>query len=1259
MNNDEGNVQESIDGFDPRVMFADGLWRETGDLLVGGATDQVIGRISAMSFLFFKDHSGTAIFDSITVVVPPLNVWPIIDTDVLDYVRQGVEALRGKSPNEQQLEYIRKKLIIHRCLDLDSKGLLEKIKQLKRNLVIVPMAHVYRDVDAVEVKYQGRASVGKTGDTWVPHVAAWSDKCIRSLKDSDNYLVLATPENPPSDERHIDKLASIEKLSLAYLKSQATMNVETIISGGIQRWTALAVCGRVDEALGEIAALDVELAVKRQLEIQMLNRSSFRERTLTALKAYVDDGFDLTGDQAVRFGRIAFRSGSRDMAIRLISEGLNGTCERTLLEATLITCESLKDDALTLRVFLQLKELFPDSPTLARYRQACLIRLSGSLTHEFSCEWLPKIGFVGFELVVAEAFLAPADEKLNTLILTADSQSAQDRDLALLCCATYSLTKLDAQEAITLALGISDSGLFRLRACWLLIGAMKRTLLEVKLDSDPIALLEAPIAYLRRYIAGHPDDVETREAFTALFAVESSANLGTPILIAQTLSLAQDSGALLLVDQPETPRATAAQLSRFLSEADAWLVQVGFYDVSRTEIPAELMEGEPLAILHSLESMIRGVAVESEDGLDNAEHLSFLACGVARHVSDTTADINALRFVACSFASGGQTQRARDRAEQILEIAGDSVTRQRAAWVAFADIYHRTRGPLPALLGLAFAFELKQPVVPDELWWENYTLFRIVRDLGVTSYAQASLDNLKRISTLITEPEESEKRIRTLELSMRLLHGKHQDLAFRVELVADAEEHCNQIMKGRDEILPAIVLLAQSIGLLEHFGGCASESARALLEEALSRLDAPRAKYVRAMTASKPTIADALHLAKRVDPTRNSGDVPGDLRIAEIAARRVLKTNEDSISAQTAATALELIADHALDPLDCARELDTQWPLEFAQSICPEDGAVLMLGLDSEGALVSLTIGEEQTLVSQHEGSDTTFRKTLKEWAQTYPYRYGYINREEGNNEFFLSMQDLQIPIPNAKRTIVVAEPAVQQVPLNLALFENNLAGYQSAIGYVPSLTWLYAKSQQLRTRETKRVAWISEATGGHDDDVLVRVLMRTESTLRDHGFDVETEGVVPVALKGAQIAVVAAHGGVGSGGKFFHRLSDEGNLVVSPSSLATALEGAELVILFVCSGGRTDKHPHVNTAVGLPKHLLSRGCRTVIASPWPLFASVPGPWLESFLKSWDGGLSALDATFAANQAVESHFGNVPQYSLAMTVYGDVLMSKE
>lgn len=83
-----------------------------------------------------------------------------------------------------------------------------------------------------------------------------------------------------------------------------------------------------------------------------------------------------------------------------------------------------------------------------------------------------------------------------------------------------------------------------------------------------------------------------------------------------------------------------------------------------------------------------------------------------------------------------------------------------------------------------------------------------------------------------------------------------------------------------------------------------------------------------------------------------------------------------------------------------------------------------------------------------------------------------------------------------------------------------------------------------------------------------------------------------------------------------------------------------------------------INTTVSLPKMLLDRGCRTVIASPWPLDVAVPSNWLERFLERWDSGDTALEANFKANNYVRHRLGPEPGLCLAMTVYGDVLLTR-
>lgn len=79
---------------------------------------------------------------------------------------------------------------------------------------------------------------------------------------------------------------------------------------------------------------------------------------------------------------------------------------------------------------------------------------------------------------------------------------------------------------------------------------------------------------------------------------------------------------------------------------------------------------------------------------------------------------------------------------------------------------------------------------------------------------------------------------------------------------------------------------------------------------------------------------------------------------------------------------------------------------------------------------------------------------------------------------------------------------------------------------------------------------------------------------------------------------------------------------------------------------------------VSLVSHLLSRGCRAVVASPWPLETLVPPHWLPAFLSSWDNGARLIDACYEANAAMLRH-GQFPRRCLAMAVYGDGLLTRE
>jgi hypothetical protein len=163
----------------------------------------------------------------------------------------------------------------------------------------------------------------------------------------------------------------------------------------------------------------------------------------------------------------------------------------------------------------------------------------------------------------------------------------------------------------------------------------------------------------------------------------------------------------------------------------------------------------------------------------------------------------------------------------------------------------------------------------------------------------------------------------------------------------------------------------------------------------------------------------------------------------------------------------------------------------------------------------------------------------------------------------------------------------------------------------------------------------------------------RLEPTFDQYGIIVDHGPTLPAAFAGASMAVITAHGGVNSEGRYFQVVSDEGSLRVTAEDLANALRNVGIVILFVCSGGRADKHPMANTTLGLAKQILDRGCAAVVASPWPLDARVPSHWLPEFLHHWSQGRSVIEANFLANQVVDQRFSHDPARGLAMTIFGN------
>src|SRR5690606_6036732 len=159
-----------------------------------------------------------------------------------------------------------------------------------------------------------------------------------------------------------------------------------------------------------------------------------------------------------------------------------------------------------------------------------------------------------------------------------------------------------------------------------------------------------------------------------------------------------------------------------------------------------------------------------------------------------------------------------------------------------------------------------------------------------------------------------------------------------------------------------------------------------------------------------------------------------------------------------------------------------------------------------------------------------------------------------------------------SNRILVIAQPELQRFAFNLLLDNGEFVGASRAIGLAPSLTWFSAARERQATAFSTRRAWISSSDAAAEFGPTLDLLSaRLAPIFAAHGFIVNTSSEIPKELAGASVAVISAHGQLTAEREYIHRISDEQGLKVSPTALAQAVTGAELVILFVCSGGRVD----------------------------------------------------------------------------------------
>lgn len=1249
-----------LPGFDPSPLFSGGPTLRPGEanLIVGGSARQVLGRMAAC-FLNFYEPGGARYIRGMTVLAPPLSVWDYSDEDVHRMLLQGLEDMRGKPMPLEQVSAILAQVVILRAERLVAGDVATAIAAAgERQLILMPAANKYAD-PAVKLERIVGQSVSKLmEDVWVPHLARLASACIAAAKPLGSVIVMSVTDDPLVKQESIDALNAIDLLFPVIVGFEEEPDYRKLLGEQAPAWVALAVSGRAKEAYQEIAAADVDEDTKLQVTLQVASRAGDKEKVVAILEEYLKVIGDTSEVNLARLGRFAHLHGREQAAHKFLDAAVDKLSDQMWLEAALMTVAAMDAADLVDRCWARLNALFPHSPLLAENVELRLLRICDTGPAP-SGPALSRAGFQEFHTHFADTLAPGAQVDYAALAAEAAQRWPDKQPLANLCVALHALGHRDLPAAVGPAVKAAQSKEHEPYAVRILLGALRRMFLLEYRSAEDVQVQKLALLHILNFLGRNPDEAALRASLVSALSVETAGGVGLSILASFALDVISQ-GVQPATPLKRPPPSGEAEFKAFFERAIKWMSQQTVVEPGVTRLPAEIVGPNAADHISFMSRMLHHAARTFDAGEDLTffEQFAFTICLLHPYAPQYSSDLDALRLLAAKRWLHGHPQRARDIGEQMLALAGDALTRRRLAWASYADVFQRTGSHIDALIGLSCAALTDAEVLPEDLYQEAYTLLRVARDLHLFDVARSALQACRRVADMLNVGELGQLRLEGAEIGLDVAQHRSLTPEQLLALVERARNHCERVMASPDELYPAAANFMQIAGTAERNGLQVPASATAMREELGRRLGTDTGTFLRAISAPVPELKDVAWLHNRLESARNSEDTPADQTAVVVAAHRLLLKREPEVASEDAAASIELLADRGLELFGPGQPLTTDWPAWFIRNFSQAGVGVVMLATDSDSEVLAVIAENGQLRVERPARKQQSFLARLNIWAADYPYRYGSVTREEGNGEFYASMGDFELPTPSTDKVLVIAQPRLQQLPINLYIVDGQFAGENKAIGMAPSLTWLDNARQYRAVTSGKRHAWISCSPQAEAYRALDMVFARLEPCFQQHGFVIDTRGRIPADVRGASMAVVAAHGQLTSDKRYIHGIADEEDLYESAVSLARALAKVELVILFVCSGGRVDPHPMVNTTVSLPKMLLDRGCRTVIASPWPLDVAVPSNWLERFLERWDSGDTALEANFKANEYVRQRLGPEPGLCLAMTVYGDILLTR-
>lgn len=1251
------------------VDFLEDFFRRTGlqfgeaDLFLVGPTRWArIAKAIHVLLVGFARPDGSPAVGRALVVLPPEGDPVAVKERLTSEVEALMATMRGRGLDPEEVAALERRLSVTASEDGELSTLRAVVSGAPAESVVIVMeAARYRGSGVRSPTTEGTRRLFPE-DLWVPHLTETARLLTEAAREVDAYIVLDAGEFQPARREAVDLLISVDNCGVVCASPQD--DPLAMVADHADAWAEQVAEGRLGNVLAEIGSISgLDAASRALLRIDTLHRSGLERMAAAEVEALAPKVFNDPGVVA-RLARIALQGGRSATATRLLRAGFDRFRSREDLELALDAAAEMPDRNLELGLADRLRATFPRSSRLRqwdvdealgerRYEDAARILAADDGDREVAAFYgevarvLRPDGAPDYDGILRE--LSRFDSAWNRCTVDILTRDALDRGLL--------------REALELAVPSDEMPQTASASPLIILDALQAVLLrrtEAAGVSVPLEHLLAALMAVLRHLGSEPRDVDVRGRVFRVLSPSIGGDLGRILMVEAAFRF----GEAARIGARRRPRRTVPiewleEHGQQIEDLIRWMGKESPLVPGRVRVPRKFLTEPPEDVLAGLTRIV--VYEARHSARNDPEHLvrmAALAAAVAPLTVTPEEDIRLLRVAAEALAVAGLGQMARDLVEGLLDAAS-TPGRIRASWCAMADVYARVGDPLEALLALGCALSEGEEVDEETAWLEVTLLVRLLRDIGLSEIALRFVARIRGAFDGTEVLRNNASRLDLMDAQIRhfLLGSQNPDpqaLSAVLDCIVAAAQGA---VDAEDDTLPAALTLGQAMRDVTLAGIAVPPEAGPLLDKLLERCSPASADLVRTMTTTSPTADEVLGLTRGGAFTRYAEDVAFDIRDASMMARRLLGDVATSASPEVAAFAVEMLADLSV--------ATPGWDVEAAPAPLPasvgEPGAiacdlsrsaaeVVMLGMRPDGRLLQVSTREGRLLVPAPIGKSGLNYEALRAWSARFPYAYA---SEADPNVFFGSTEGFTLSDLPDGPLLFVADTGLQCFPPQLFRSEDRFLGWDRALATVPSLCWLRtARSAPVR-REARSVAWIPTAEGPEGDRTLAVMAGWLSEDFERHGVALRTEAEVPDGMRGVELAIVGAHGGVVREGSYFQTITDDASMRLPGARLANGLRNAGVVVLFVCSGGRADPHPSAHTVVGLAKHLLNAGCSAVVGSPWPLDPRVTIRWLPEFLDRWADGDRLMDAVFAANRRVDAAWPYDPRRSLALGVCGN------